>query len=63
MPDGARYLFAYNTRSSPTRVTWTLASPAAETFDLQSGKPGPKVENAALTVDLAPYEVRRLRIR
>ena len=58
-----RYLFAYNTRGSPTRVTWTLAAPAAETTDLTTGKAGPRVENTAITVELAPYEVRRLRIR
>jgi peptidoglycan/LPS O-acetylase OafA/YrhL len=58
-----RYLFAYNTRSSPTRVTWTLAAPAAETTDLTTGKAGPKIEASAITVELAPYEVRRLRIR
>lgn len=62
MPDG-RYLFAYNTRNTPTRVTWTLAAPAAETFDLATGKPGPRVESTTLTVELAPYEVRRLRVR
>jgi peptidoglycan/LPS O-acetylase OafA/YrhL len=62
MSDG-RYLFAYNTRGSPTRVTWTLAAPAAETTDLATGKPGPRVESTAITVELAPYEVRRLRIR
>ena len=62
MSDG-RYLFAYNTRGSPTRVTWNLAAPAAETTDLATGKPGPKVESTAITVELAPYEVRRLRIR
>ena len=61
-PDG-RYLFAYNTRNSPTRVTWTLAAAATETVDLATGKPGPRVEGAAITVELAPYEVRRLRIR
>jgi len=59
----ARYLFAYNTRNSPTRVTWTLAAPAAETTDLASNAAGPRVEGTALTVELAPYEVRRLRIR
>jgi hypothetical protein len=62
-PDGARYLFAYNTRNTPARVTWTLAAPAAETFDLATGRPGPRVENGALTADLGAYEVRRLRIR
>ena len=59
----ARYLFAYNTRSSPTRVTWTLAAPAAETTDLATSAAGPKVEGTSLTVELAPFEVRRLRIR
>jgi hypothetical protein len=62
-PDGARYLFAYNTRKTPTKVTWTLAAPARETFDLATGKPGPAVENGAISAELGPYEVRRLRIR
>ena len=62
MPDGTRYLFAYNTRNSPTRVTWTLAAPAAEAFDLATGKAA-KVEGDAITTELAPYEVRRLRLR
>jgi hypothetical protein len=62
-PDGARYLFAYNTRNAATRVTWTLAAPAAETFDLATGRPGPTVEDGALSAELGPYEVRRLRIR
>jgi hypothetical protein len=62
-PDGARYLFAYNTRNAPARVTWTLAAPAAETFDLATGRPGPPVQGDAITAELGPYEVRRLRIR
>lgn len=62
MPDGNRYLFAYNTRNSPTRVTWTLAAPAAEAFDLSTGQTA-KVEGGAITTELAPYEVRRLRLR
>jgi hypothetical protein len=62
-PDGARYLFAYNTRSAPVRVTWTLAAPAAETLDLASGRPGPRIDGDAITADLGPHEVRRLRIR
>ena len=62
-PDGARYLFAYNTRKTPSKVTWTLGAPATETFDLATGKAGPAVENGALTAELGPYEVRRLRIR
>jgi hypothetical protein len=62
MPDGSRYLFAYNTRNSPTRVTWTLAAPAAETVDLSTGQ-GSKLDGGAITTELAPYEVRRLRLR
>lgn len=62
-PDGARYLFAYNTRNAPVRVTWTLAAPAAETLDLASGRPGPRIDGDAITADLGPHEVRRLRIR
>jgi hypothetical protein len=62
MPDGQRYLFAYNTRNSPTNVTWTLAAPAAEAFDLSTGKTA-KVEGGAITTELQPYEVRRLRLR
>jgi hypothetical protein len=62
-PDGARYLFAYNTRTTPARVTWTLAAAAAETFDLATGGPGPKVEGGEITDELGPHEVRRLRIR
>jgi hypothetical protein len=62
MPDGMRYLFAYNTRNSPTRVTWTLAAPASEAFDLATGKAA-KVDGDAITTELAPYEVRRLRLR
>jgi hypothetical protein len=60
---GARYLFAYNSRNTPTRVTWTLAAPAAEAFDLASGRPGPPIDDGAITAELGPYEVRRLRIR
>jgi hypothetical protein len=62
-PDGARYLFAYNTRKTPSRVTWTLAAPAAETVDLATGQAGPAVESGAITAELGPYEIRRLRIR
>jgi hypothetical protein len=62
-PDGARYLFAYNTKSAPHRVTWTLTAPASETFDLASGWPGPRVEGGAISTELGAYEVRRLRIR
>ena len=62
MPDGNRYLFAYNTRNSPTRVTWTLAAPATEAFDLSTNQTA-KVDGGAITTELQPYEVRRLRLR
>jgi hypothetical protein len=61
-PDGARYLFAYNTRNTPVRVTWTLAAPAAATVDLATGGPGPRVEEGSITIELGPHEVRRLRL-
>ena len=44
-------------------MTWTLAGPATETFDLATGRPGPTIDNGAITAELGPYEVRRLRIR
>ena len=43
-----RYLFAYTTRNARTRVTWTHAAPAAEAFDLSTGKTE-KVEGGAIT--------------
>ncbi len=63
MPDGSRYLFAYNTRNAPVRVTWTLAEAAGETLDLATGRAGPRAEGTALTAELGPYEVSRLRLR
>jgi hypothetical protein len=62
-PDGIRYLFAYNSRHAPTRVTFTLAAPAVETRDLATGGPGPRVDGDAMTAELAPYEVRRWQLR
>ena len=62
-PDGARYLFAYNTRGEPVRVTWTLAAPASATLDLDTDAPGPAVAGDALTVELGPYGVKRYRLR
>jgi len=62
MPD-ARYLFAYNTRNTSTRVTWTLATPTAEVTELGGGPPGTVLEGATLTADFGPYEIRRLRLR
>src|SRR5439155_478825 len=34
MPDGVRYLFAYNARNTPVDVTWTLTEPAREVTEL-----------------------------
>lgn len=63
MPDGARYLFAYNTRKEPVRVTWTLAETAGETLDLGTGRAGPRAEGTTLATELGPYQVVRLRLR
>jgi len=30
MPDGTRYLFAYNARNAAVDATWTLAEPGRE---------------------------------
>jgi hypothetical protein len=62
-PDGARYLFAYNTRGEPTQVTWTLAEPAAATTDPATGAAGPRVEQTTLADRLGPYEVKRYKLR
>jgi hypothetical protein len=43
-------------------VTWTLAVPATEAFDLSTGRTE-KVDGGAITTELQPYEVRRLRLR
>jgi hypothetical protein len=63
MPDGARYLFAYNTKNNPVRVTWTLTEAAGETLDLATGRAGPRAEGTTLTTELGPYGVARLRLR
>jgi hypothetical protein len=64
MPDGRRYLFAYNSGKTPASVTWTLSSPIAETTDLDRGAPGPRPDHGTtLTVQFAPYEVKRLQLR
>jgi hypothetical protein len=62
MPDGTRYLFAYNAKNAPASVTWTLAAAAGEITDLD-GRPSPKVDGANVTVEFAPYEVKRYRLR
>jgi len=61
-PDGSRYLFAYNTREAPARVTWTLGEPAREATDLDEGRAVP-LDGGRLAAELGPYGVRRFRIR
>jgi hypothetical protein len=61
--DGARYLFAYNRGNTARTVTWTLAEPAREAFDLAAARPVALPEPGRLTLPLAPYEVKQLRLR
>jgi hypothetical protein len=61
MPDGSRYLFAYNATNAPVAVTWTLADPAREASPLGGG-PAVKTDGGALTDNFGPYEVKRYRI-
>jgi hypothetical protein len=63
MPDGARYLFAYNTGAAPARVTWTLAAPATGIIDLDAQAPAPGVGRQGFETAFGPYEVKRYLIR
>jgi hypothetical protein len=63
MPDGARYLFAYNTGAAPVRVTWTLAAPAIGIVDLDAQAPAPDVGRQEFETTFGPYEVKRYLIR
>jgi len=63
MPDGARYLFAYNTGAAPARVTWTLAAPATGIIDLDAKAPAPGVGRQGFETTFGPYEVKRYLIR
>jgi hypothetical protein len=63
MPDGARYLFAYNARNTPVDVTWTLAEPAREVIELGGAAAPTRPDDSRLTTRLAPYEVRRYRLQ
>ncbi len=62
-PDGARYLFAYNTRNAPTSVTWTLGEPARAVEDLDGGASPALGEGTRMPVQFGPYEVKRFRLR
>jgi hypothetical protein len=63
MPDGARYLFAYNTTGTPTTVTWMLAAPATGVMDLDAQAATPGVEGERFSTTFKPYEVKRYLIR
>jgi hypothetical protein len=62
LPDGTRYLFAYNSRRAPATVTWTLAEPAHEAGELGTG-PLLGTDGGQLTAEFGPYEVKRYRLR
>ncbi|HEV8584334.1 MAG TPA: hypothetical protein VGT02_05140 [Methylomirabilota bacterium] len=61
-PDGARYVFAYNSGAQPVTATWKLAEPATAVTDLDA-QAGPKVEAGAFAAAFGPYEVKRFLIR
>jgi hypothetical protein len=62
-PDGVRYLFAYNSKPTATRVTWTLADPATEAVPLDGEGTPLTLDGGRLVASFAPYEVKRYRIR
>ena len=62
-PDGARYLFAYNTGAQPVTASWTLTASASTVVDLDAQAAGPKVEGSGLSASFGPYEVKRFLIR
>ena len=62
MPDGVRYLFAYNARNTPVDVTWTLTEPAREVTELGGAATPTRPDDSRMTTRLAPYEVRRYRL-
>lgn len=60
--DGTRYLFAYNPNNSTSRVTWTPEEPTRSVTDLDDGRELP-LEAGRLSVEFAPYGIRRFRLR
>ena len=62
MPDGTRYLFAYNPTGEPITVQLTLIEPAREVARLDGEKSG-ESPGSALATTFGPYEVKRYRIR
>jgi len=63
MPDGTRYLFAYNTKNAPADVTWTLGEPAREVTELGGAPAPPRSGDTHLTARFGAYEIRRYRLR
>src|SRR5438093_9990452 len=66
MPDGTRYLFAYNPRNAAVDATWTLAEPGREVSEpggAASTRPDDSRLATRLATRLAPYEVRRYPLR
>jgi hypothetical protein len=61
--DGTRYLFAYNSRRTPIRVTWTLADAVGEVVELGPDRSLSPAGPEDLTVEFGPYEVKRFRLR
>lgn len=62
LPDGTRYLFAYNSKNAPATVTWTLAEPAKGVTELSASAPL-TMDGGRLSVEFGPYEVKRYRLR
>jgi hypothetical protein len=63
MPDGARYLFAYNSTGKPATIAWTLVEPATGIVDLDAKAGVPTEKRDRFEATFAPYEVKRYLIR
>lgn len=62
MPDGTRYLFAYNTTAKETPVRLTLTEAAREVAAIGGGAAG-KLDGSTLSDTFGPYQVKRYTIR
>lgn len=67
MPDGTRYLFAYNPTADKASVRLALSEPAQEITSLEgpaaAGREAASVKDGAIAETFGPYEVKRYRIR
>lgn len=61
--DGTRYLFAYNSRNTPVKVTWSLAEPAREVTDLDGTAAPTLAAGREFSTELGPFEIKRYRLR